>query len=54
MITIDATVNLRAWVPIDDDYHMLMMMSGKADGATSSAHGVLPAGLVQERRGLHP
>ena len=36
MITIDSTVNLRAWVPIDDDYHMLFMMSGKADESTSS------------------
>ena len=29
MITIDSTVGLRAWVPIDDDYHMLINMSGK-------------------------
>ena len=36
MITIDATVNLRAWVPIDDDYHMLFMMSGRADTGASS------------------
>ena len=36
MITIDSTVNLRAWVPIDDDYHMLFMMSGKADESKSS------------------
>ena len=36
MITIDSTVNLRAWVPIDDDYHMLFMMSGKSDDSKSS------------------
>ena len=36
MITIDATVNLRAWVPLDDDYHMLFMMSGRADTGASS------------------
>ena len=36
MITIDTTVNVRAWVPLDDEYHMLIHMSGKADGKTSS------------------
>ena len=35
MITIDSTVGLRAWVPIDDDYHMLINMSGKANEKAS-------------------
>ena len=30
MITIDNTINVRAWVPLDDEYHMLIHMSGKA------------------------
>jgi hypothetical protein len=30
MITIDTTINVRAWVPLDDEYHMLIHMSGKA------------------------
>ena len=36
MITIDSTVNVRAWVPLDDEYHMLIHMSAKADEKTSS------------------
>jgi phenylpropionate dioxygenase-like ring-hydroxylating dioxygenase large terminal subunit len=30
MITIDTTINVRAWVPLDDEYHMLIHMSGKS------------------------